>query len=103
MSRTIRINGKEYRDGGTIDLDKVDVRLADGTRLTEARAQELAEEIHERVQAGRPSLTEPGVHSPQLRFAVPAELKERLRERAVAEHRTPSAVAREALERYLAS
>jgi predicted transcriptional regulator len=103
MSHTIRIHGKEYREGGTIDLDTVDVRLPDGTRLTEARAQELAEEIHQRAQAGRPSLTEPGVQSPQLRFAVPAELKERLRERAETEHRTPSALAREALERYLAS
>lgn len=103
MNRTGPVKGKEYRDRGTIDLDKVDVRLPDGTRLTEGRAQELAEEIHQGVQAGRPSLTEAGVHSPQLRFAVPADLKARLRSRAEAEHRTPSAIAREALERYLAS
>lgn len=103
MSRTVRIKGKEHRDRGSVDLDAVEVRLPDGTRLSEARAQELAQEIYEKAHAGRPSLTKPGVRSPQLHFALPAELKEQLQARAGAEHRTASALAREALERYLAS
>ncbi|MGH9305244.1 MAG: hypothetical protein ACRDZ5_12685, partial [Acidimicrobiales bacterium] len=71
MSPTVRIKGQVFHDGGEIDLDVEDVRLADGTRLTEARAQELAEEITEKARSGRPSLTEPGVHSPLARKALP--------------------------------
>lgn len=90
-------------DRGTIDLDQEDVRLADGTRLTEARAQDLADEVLERAGRGRPSLSRPGVRSPQLRLSVPDELRSRLAKRAQEEHRSVSAVVRDALEHYLAS
>ena len=93
----------EYTDRGTIDLDETDVRLPDGSRLTEARAEELATEVLDRAGRGRPSLSEPGVRSPQLRLSVPADLRSRLNRRAAAEHRSASAVVREALEHYLAS
>jgi len=52
---------------------------------------------------GRPSLTGPGQRSPQLRLSVPAELQQRLKTRAEQEHTSISQLAREALERYLAS
>jgi hypothetical protein len=106
MTQRIRINDTdvvELVDGGDIDLDAEDVRLADGTRLTEAGAAALAEEILHTVGRGRPSLTAPGEHSPQLRLSVPADLHHRLKTRAATEHRSMSRVAREALERYLAS
>ena len=103
MAQKIRISGKEYVDGGDIALDSEDVRLADGTRLTEARAEELADEVLRSVGRGRPSLTAPGERSPQLRLSVPAELHRRLKTRAASEHRSVSGLAREALERYLAS
>lgn len=93
----------ENTDRGTIDLDETDVRLPDGSRLTEARAEQLAAEVLERAGRGRPSLTEPGVRSPQLRLSVPAELRSRLDQRAAAEHRSVSTVVREALEHYLGS
>lgn len=103
MSESLRISGEQVTDRGTIDLDEEDIRLADGTRLTEARAQELAEEVLDRAGRGRPSLSGPGVRSPQLRLTVPHELRSRLVKRAQAEHRSVSTVVRDALEHYLAS
>jgi hypothetical protein len=101
--KTIRINDTDVVDGGDIDLDTDEVYLADGARLTEARAHELAEEIREKAGRGRPSLTGPGKRSPQLRVSVPAQLRQQLEARAEREHTTVSKIAREALERYLAS
>jgi len=92
-----------YTDRGTINLDAEDVRLPDGSRLTEARAQELADEVLERAGRGRPSLSRPGVRSPQLRLSVSAELRSRLFKRAEDEHRSVSTIVRDALEHYLAS
>ena len=103
MAQKIRIRGKEHVDGGEIDLDSEDVRFADGTRLTEARAEALADEVLRSVGRGRPSLTAPGERSPQLRLSLPADLHRRLKIRAESEHRSVSELAREALERYLAS
>ncbi len=100
---TIRIKDADVADGGGVDLDVEDVRLADGTRLTEARANELAEQVLWTAGRGRPSLTAPGERSPQLRLTVPEQLRESLRARADAEHRSVSELAREAIERYLAS
>ena len=51
---------------------------------------------------GRPSLTGRG-ESPQVRFRVPTDLRARAAERAKAEGKTVSQLAREALEHYLAS
>lgn len=52
---------------------------------------------------GRPSLTAPGERSPQLRLTVPQRLRDSFGARADAEHRTVSELARDAIERYLAS
>jgi hypothetical protein len=93
----------DYTDRGTINLDQTDVRLPDGTRLTEARAQALVDEVLERAGRGRPSLSAPGTRSPQLRLSVPADLRSRLNRRAQTEHRSTSSVVREAIEHYLAS
>ncbi len=104
MNDSLRINGEPVTDRGTVDLDQEDVRLADGTRLTEARARKLADEVLERAGRGRPSLSgRPGVRSPQLRLSVPDELRSRLIQRAEDEHRSLSTVVRDALEHYLAS
>lgn len=103
MARKIRVGDEEIIDGGDIDLDVEEVRLADGTRLTEEGAAVLAEEVLRSVGRGRPSLTGPGQRSPQLRVSVPAELHRRLSTRAEGEHRSMSELTREALERYLAS
>ncbi len=49
--------------GPDVDLDADDVRLTDGTRLTEQRAAEVAEEVRHR--SGRPSLTGEAAASPR--------------------------------------
>lgn len=103
MTRSVRIKGELVADGGFVDLDQEDYRLADGTRLTEAKVEELAAEI---LAPSRPRASvadPPGVHSPQLRLSVPTELRDRLRQRAEAEHRSVSNLVRDALEHYLAS
>ncbi|MGH8995932.1 MAG: ribbon-helix-helix domain-containing protein [Acidimicrobiales bacterium] len=65
--------------------------------------QELAAEVLERAGRGRPSLSRPGVRSPQLRLSVPDELRSRLLQRAEDEQRSVSNLVRVALEHYLAS
>jgi hypothetical protein len=103
MTRSTRIRGESVRDRGTVNLDEEDIRLADGTRLTERRAEELAVEILQRTGRGRPSLSGPGTRSPQLRLSVPDDLRSRLMRRAEDEHRSVSNLVRDALEHYLAS
>jgi len=87
--------------GPDVDLEVDDVRLADGTRLTNELAEEFIEESRRRV--GRPSLSTQAVHSPQIAFRVPPNVRDRAAEVAASEGKTVSQLAREALERYLAS
>jgi hypothetical protein len=56
--------------GSDVDLDADDVRLTDGTRLTEQRAAEVAEEVRHR--SGRPSLTGEATASPRPAFRAPS-------------------------------
>ncbi len=101
--KAIRITDVDVADGGSINLDVEDVRLADGSRLNEAGAQEFAEQVLRSSGRGRPSLTAPGERWPQLRLSVPEQLRDGLRARADAEHRSVPELVREAIERYLAS
>lgn len=91
----------KYTFGGYVDLDVDEVYEPDGTRLTEQRAQEIVEE----VRRGRPALghkrSKRG-HSPQITVRVTESTRAQADERARAEGRTVSELAREALERYLA-
>ena len=87
-----------YTLGPDLDLDVDVVHEPDGTRLTEQRAAELAE-----VRHGRPSLARGAVHSPQITFRLTEAARDKAVERAAAEGRTVSDLARDALERYLAS
>lgn len=103
MGKKIRIEGNSIDDRGSIDLDVADVRLSDGTRLTERRAEEIAREALDSATRGRPSLSASGGRSPQLRLTVPSDLRAQLSDRARAEHRSVSDLVRDALERYLAS
>lgn len=93
----------KYRIGPDINLDEEVVLDTDGTRITEARSQEIAEEtIHEvRRRRGRPSLSGEQESSPQLAFRIPEQLRVRVEARAEQEGRAVSELAREALERYL--
>ena len=86
--------------GPDVDLDHEDVRLADGTRLTSEVAAQIIKDA--RRAAGRPSLTGPGKHSPQVSARVPPELREAAEQQAKREGKSVSQLIRELLERYLA-
>jgi cell pole-organizing protein PopZ len=85
--------------GPDVDLDREDIRLADGTRLT----QEVADRIVTQARrGGRPSLSGEAAASPQIAFRVSPAVRDKAAAVASAEHKTISDLAREALERYLA-
>ena len=82
---------KNIKVGKNINLDKEVVLLANGQRLTEKRAQKIAKEVTKSF-AGRPSLSR-----------VPEKLKKALEREAKRRGETPSALIREALEKFLKS
>lgn len=89
-----------------VDLDEEEVFLPDGTRLTEQRAGQIAAETLAEIRRrnlvpGRKSLTGGSEHSPRVQFRVPDSIREKAEQRAAAEGKSLSALAREALERYL--
>lgn len=85
--------------GPDVDLEAEDIRLADGTRLTDEVADRLAAEI--RSKAGRPSLGRAGTRSPSISFRLPADLRDQAERLALREGKSLSALAREALESRL--
>jgi predicted HicB family RNase H-like nuclease len=87
--------------GPDVDLDEDDVRLADGTRLTEHRAAEIVEEVRRR--GGRPSLTGEAAVSPRIAFRVTPGVRDRAARIAAREGKTISQLAREALEARVAT
>ncbi len=87
--------------GSDIDLDVEVVRDKKGRRITEARAQRLAEEALAKAGVGRPSLTAPGARSSEVKARVPAELKHRPEREAKRCGATTSTLIRDALDRYL--
>ena len=86
--------------GLDVDLDAEDVRLADGTRLTEQRAAEIVDEVRRR--GGRPSLTGEAAASPRIAFRVTPGVRDRAAQVAAREGKTVSQLAREALEARVA-
>lgn len=94
---------KKYVAGPDIDLDDEVVLDKKGRRVTEHRAQAIAADTLERAGVGRPSLTAPGRHSPEVKARVPEELRTRLHEAADRERTTSSDLIRKALDRYLSS
>lgn len=89
--------------GPDADLDREDVRLADGTRLTAKRAAEIVQDVQRQARAGRPSLAGNEGRSPQITFRAPVSLHDAAERQARREGKTVSQLAREALERYLRS
>ncbi|MCW2539470.1 MAG: hypothetical protein JWN95_1195 [Frankiales bacterium] len=80
-----------------IDLEREDVRLSDGTRLTEDVADAIVDDDVRR-KAGRPSLTGAAAASPRVSFRVTPEVRDRAAAIASDEGKTISELAREALE-----
>jgi hypothetical protein len=85
------------------------MRLKDGTPVTPELERKLAVEAERgydparavRERVGRPSLSKTGT-SPRVSFRIPPELASALEQRAAADDKTVSEVAREAIARYLA-
>lgn len=82
--------------GEDVNLDREDIQLADGTRLTEEVAGEVVEQV--RRASGRPSLSGKKAASPQIAFRVAPSVRDRAAEIANREGKTLSQLAREALE-----
>lgn len=100
------VTGEDSIEG--VDLNTEVIRLKDGRRLTDDLAEELAEEALEEARRrnlipGRKSLTGGDVHSPRVQFRLPESLRSAAERRAVEEGVSLSALARQALEEYLAS
>lgn len=92
---------RKYTVGPDVDLD-VDVVLdKKGRRITEERAGEIAADALQKAGVGRPSLTAPGRHSPEVKARVPTELRDRLHQAAEQRGVSASELVREALDRYL--
>lgn len=88
-----------------------DLKSRKGMKLSKATVEKLASEAEagydlskakrQRVGPGRPSLAEG--ESPRISYRVAPALFDRAKKRAKAEDRTVSEVAREALQKYVAS
>jgi len=89
---------------GEVDFERDDVRDSRGRRIDDDYVERAVADVHAR--RGRPPLgddTPAAGHSPRVSFRVPEQTRRRAEERARAEGRSVSEVAREALERHLAS
>jgi hypothetical protein len=88
--------------GPDVDLDAEEVYLPDGTRLTEARATEIAERAmtHHYRTRGRPSLTGGGERTPSLTVRVPRATRTALERIAASQGRRLADVSRDALAEY---
>jgi hypothetical protein len=92
---------KNHDVGPDVDLDAEDVRDRQGRRVTKEYAESAAEEALRIARPGRPALGEVGQHSPRVSFRVPEQVRRQAEERAAAEGKSVSEIARDALERYL--
>jgi predicted HicB family RNase H-like nuclease len=79
-----------------VDLDHKDVRLPDGTRLTQQVADAIVADVRRKV--GRPSLTGAPATSPRVSFRLTPDVRDRAAAIAQREGKTLSQLAREALE-----
>lgn len=89
------------RDSEDVDLAREDVRLPDGTRLTQDLADAIVEDVRRKV--GRPSLTGEAAISPRVTFRLTPDVRDRAAAVAEREGKTISELAREALEARVAA
>ena len=87
--------------GPDVDLDRDDVRLTDGTRLTEQKVADIVDDVRRR--GGRPSLTGRPAVSPRIAFRVDPRVRDSAAQIADREGKTISQLAREALEARVAA
>jgi len=94
-----KASGAGHTPGDDIDLDTVDVRLPDGTRLTNEVAEDIVADVRSRT--GRPSLSGRPAVSPRVSFRLTPDALGRANALASREGKTISELAREALEARL--
>ena len=82
--------------GHDVDLERDDVRLRDGSRLTDEVVDGIVEQV--RRASGRPSLSGRPAPSPQIAFRVAPAVRDRAVAVAAQEGKSVSELAREALE-----
>jgi Arc/MetJ-type ribon-helix-helix transcriptional regulator len=87
------------RDEDFEDALPEDKLLADGSPVTVELIEELVESVHR--LAGRPSLTAPGKHSPQITLRLSEPVNAQLISLAERTGKRRSDIVREALGRYL--
>ena len=83
-----------------VDLDEEEIYVADGRRLT----QQLADEVAERALArrrGRPSVSGGGRTTPSLTVRVPQRTRDALEKLAKAQGKRLADISREALDEYV--
>jgi predicted HicB family RNase H-like nuclease len=91
---------RKYQAGPDVGPEEV-VRDSKGNVIDDAYIERAVEDVHRQVGRGRPSLTEPGAVSPEVKARVPAELKERVNRESRRQGKSVSEFIRDALERYL--
>jgi hypothetical protein len=101
--KTARSTRYVLEPGPDIDLSREVIRDKQGRRITQAYVDRAVADVHARMARGRPSLTGRSRPSPQVTFRLPPDLRAKAEARAKREGKRVSQVAREALERYLAS
>lgn len=87
---------KETPIGEDVDLEQDDVRLPDGTRLTDHLVDAIVDDV--KRKGGRPSLTGESSVSPRVSFRLTPDIRDRAANLADREGKTISQLAREALE-----
>lgn len=97
-----KIRGKSTVKSRYVDLDNEIILDKNGKRVTSAYVEGiLKQDIG--VIIGRPSLTGPKIHSPEIKARVPKKLKVALEREAKRRGATSSSIIRAALEKYLKS
>lgn len=93
-----------YTVGPDVDLETEDIRDGNGERIDDAYVEQVIQRVGAQIasrEAGRPSLSADGEVSPQVSFRMPRTMRAKAKQRADAEGKTISALARDALEQYL--
>ncbi|MHB2023455.1 MAG: hypothetical protein ACYCO3_09025 [Mycobacteriales bacterium] len=83
-----------------VDLEAKDIRLPDGSRLSEAKVDEIVERVHRRYP-GRPSVSGERERTPVMSVRVSRAARAALKEIASAQGRRLAEVSREALDEYI--
>lgn len=86
--------------GPDVDLDAEDIRLPDGSRLTDEKANDIVERVHAR-HPGRPSVSGDRTHTPVMTVRVTPAARTALEQIAKAQGRRLADVSREALDEYI--